>query len=201
MSTSVVVTPKATQGFLVTVADRWPSTPVASGSRVPRRPLIGQQLEVFLLYVDPSIDYQITADAAFDAASGHNVLNTAARNDPGVQGNPSTAKGLLQAQDAVHHHMQANLHELWMLVAQQHVGYAELDDIRSPLCKIRVRTRLRRLMILRMERSTRLLMISTPKSVDIICKNLCSSLVYIKSSMSIEAVCISNELCFVRSKV
>ena len=36
-------------------------------------------------------------------------------------------------QDAVHHRMQANLHKLWMLVAQQHVGYAELDDIGSRL--------------------------------------------------------------------
>jgi len=42
---------------------------------------------------------------------------------------PSTAEGLLQAQDAIHHRMQANLHELRVLVSQQHVGYAELDDI------------------------------------------------------------------------
>jgi len=49
---------------------------------------------------------------------------------------PSTAEGLLQAQDAVHHRMQANLHELRMLVAQQHVGYAELDDIGKRLREI-----------------------------------------------------------------
>ena len=46
------------------------------------------------------------------------------------------AEGLLQAQDAVHHRMQANLHELRMLVAQQHVGYAELDDIGRRLREI-----------------------------------------------------------------
>jgi len=49
---------------------------------------------------------------------------------------PSTAKGLLQAQDAIHHHLQANLHELRVLVAQQHVGYTELDDIGRRLREI-----------------------------------------------------------------
>jgi len=49
---------------------------------------------------------------------------------------PSTAEGLLQAQDAVHHRMQANLHELRMLVAQQHIGYVELDDIGKRLHEI-----------------------------------------------------------------
>jgi hypothetical protein len=49
---------------------------------------------------------------------------------------PSTAEGLLQAQDAVYHRMQANLHELRVLVAQQHVGYAELDDIGRRLREI-----------------------------------------------------------------
>jgi hypothetical protein len=42
MSTSVVVTPKATQASSSRVRIDGPSTPVASGSRVPRRPLLGK---------------------------------------------------------------------------------------------------------------------------------------------------------------
>jgi len=61
--------------------------------------------------------------------SSRNILNTAAEMIQRYEAIPSTAEGLLQVQDAVHHRLQANLHELRMLVAQQHVGYAELDDI------------------------------------------------------------------------
>jgi len=61
--------------------------------------------------------------------SSRNILNAAAEMIQRYESVPSTVEGLLQAQDAVHHRLQANLHELQMLVAQQHVGYAELDDI------------------------------------------------------------------------
>jgi len=60
MSTSVVVTPKATQASSSRFRIDGSSTPVASGSRVPRRPLIGKPIDVVLPYVDVVliIDFQ-----------------------------------------------------------------------------------------------------------------------------------------------
>ena len=49
---------------------------------------------------------------------------------------PSTSEGLMRAQDAVYHRMQANLYEMRVLLTQQRVGYEELTEIDRRLREI-----------------------------------------------------------------
>ena len=51
-------------------------------------------------------------------------------------GVPSTAEGLRQAHDAVHFRMQANVHEMRVLLAQQQIGYMEMLDLQARLCNL-----------------------------------------------------------------
>ena len=46
---------------------------------------------------------------------------------------PPTAEGLQQAHDAVHFRMQANVHEMRVLLAQQQFGYTQMLALQSQL--------------------------------------------------------------------
>ena len=46
---------------------------------------------------------------------------------------PPTAEGLRQAHDAVHFRMQANVHEMRVLLAQQQFGYTQMLALQSQL--------------------------------------------------------------------
>jgi len=54
-------------------------------------------------------------------------------------GVPSTAKGLQQAHDAVHFRMQANIHEMHILLAQQQIRYTEMLDLQARLRNLKAK--------------------------------------------------------------
>jgi len=92
--------------------------------------LIGKPIDVVLPYVDVVLIIDFSADPALDVASGRNVLSAAAEMIQRYDAIPSTAEGLLQAQDAIHHRMQANLHELRVACIAAARGICgRLDDI------------------------------------------------------------------------
>ncbi|KIM70969.1 hypothetical protein PILCRDRAFT_17555, partial [Piloderma croceum F 1598] len=115
-STPIVVTPKAKQASSSQSQVNARTTPTASGSRVPRRPIIAD---------DPDLDIV-----------DHNILNAAAEMIQSWDSIPSTTEGLMRAQDAVYHRMQANLYEMRVLLTQQRVGYEELTEIDRRLREI-----------------------------------------------------------------
>ncbi|KIM71669.1 hypothetical protein PILCRDRAFT_16841, partial [Piloderma croceum F 1598] len=115
-SMSIIVTPKAKQASSSQSQVDACTTPTASGSRVPRRPIIAD---------DPDLDI-----------ADHNILNVAAEMIQRWDSIPSTTEGLMRAQDTVYHRMQVNLYEMRILLMQQCVGYEELDEIDRRLREI-----------------------------------------------------------------
>ncbi|KIM81309.1 hypothetical protein PILCRDRAFT_8969 [Piloderma croceum F 1598] len=115
-STSIVVTPKAKQVSSSQSQVDAPTTPTASGLRVPRRPIIAD---------DPDLDI-----------TDRNILNAAAEMIQRWDLIPSMTEGLMRAQDTVYHRMQVNLYEMRVLLTQQRVGYEELDEIARCLREI-----------------------------------------------------------------
>ncbi|KIM85897.1 hypothetical protein PILCRDRAFT_5011, partial [Piloderma croceum F 1598] len=115
-STSIIITPKAKQASSSQSQVDTRTTPTASGSRVPRKPIIAD---------DPDLDI-----------TDHNILNAAVEMIQHWDSIPSTTKGLMRAQDTVYHRMQANLYEMRILLMQQRVGYEVLNEIDRRLREI-----------------------------------------------------------------
>jgi hypothetical protein len=75
----------------------------------------------------------LSADGSILDVADNRVLLAAADMVSQFDGVPSTAEGLRQAHDALHYRMQANVHEMRVLLAQQQLGYTEMLDLQARL--------------------------------------------------------------------
>jgi hypothetical protein len=72
-----------------------------------------------------------SADGSVLDIADNRVILAAAEMVGRFEGIPSTVEGLRQAHDAVHSRLQANVHEMRILLAQQQIGYTEFLELEN----------------------------------------------------------------------